>query len=221
MFLFVKLVLAAIAVMLLVRQCRKPAWALGGLVLRGMNRAHAGVTAWGISRIPIQNDFIILDVGCGGGRTIDMLATRASAGKVYGIDYSPASVALAQKTNARWIEQGRVDIRLGVVSTLPFDANTFDVITAVETHYYWPDLATDLTEILRVLRPGGAFVIIAEAYRGRRMDWVYRPAMRLLRATYLTLPQHQRLLADAGFSSVEVVDERSKGWMCAIGRKPR
>jgi ubiquinone/menaquinone biosynthesis C-methylase UbiE len=216
----IKFVVVAIAVLLLIRQCRKPAWYLGRLIVRGMNRSHAGLTTWGLSRVAIQKEFTILDVGCGGGQTIDTLATRASAGTVHGVDYSNASVAVARETNARWIEQGRVDIRLGSVSNLPFDSNTFDVVTAIETHYYWPDLPTDVKEILRVLKPGGGLVIIAEAYRGRPMDWLYRPVMRLLQATYyLSTAEHEQLLVDAGYSSVEVVEERSKGWICAVGRK--
>lgn len=221
MFQLVKFVAVAVAVLLVIRQCRKPAWFLGRLFARSMNRGHIGLTTWGLSRIPIQKDFTILDVGCGGGQTIATLAALAVRGKVYGVDYSNASIAVARKKNARLIEQGRVDIRLGPVSNLPFDANTFDVVTAIETHYYWPDLATDLKEILRVLKPGGSLVIVAEAYRGRRMDWVYQPAMRLLQATsYLTVAEHQQFLVDAGYSPVEVVEERPKGWICAIGRKP-
>jgi SAM-dependent methyltransferase len=220
MFQLVKFVAVAVTVLLVIRQCRKPAWFLGRLFARSMNRSHVGLTTWGLSRIPIQKDFTILDVGCGGGQTIATLATLAVAGKVYGVDYSSASIAVARKTNARLIEQSRVDIRIGSVSKLPFDANMFDVITAIETHYYWPDLATDLKEILRVLKLGGSLVIVAEAYRGRRMDWLYRPAMRLLQATsYLTIAEHQQVLVDAGYSPVEVVEELSKGWICAIGRK--
>jgi ubiquinone/menaquinone biosynthesis C-methylase UbiE len=185
-----------------------------------MNRSHAGLTTWGLSRIAIQKDFTILDIGCGGGRTIDTLATLASQGKVYGIDYSKASVAVARKTNARSIDQGQVDIQTGSVSKLPFGEDTFDLITAIETHYYWPDIASDTKEILRVLKPGSTLVIIAETYRGRQSDWMYRPAMRLLRATYLTSAEHYQLLADAGFSQVEVVEEKSKGWISVTGRKP-
>jgi ubiquinone/menaquinone biosynthesis C-methylase UbiE len=215
-----KVVLAAAAMLLVARQCRKPSWLPGRLMITGMNRAHRGMTAWGLSRIAIAKDFTILEVGCGGGKTIDALASLAFEGKVHGIDYSRASVAVAEKTNAQRIQEGRVEIHLGSVAKLPFAANTFDLVFAIETHYYWPDLPANLLEIQRVLKPGGSFVIVAEAYRGRRMDWVYRPAMAFLRATYLTLAEHRQLLVDAGYTAVEVIDEPSKGWMRATGRKP-
>jgi SAM-dependent methyltransferase len=101
-----------------------------------MNASHAAVTEWGLGHIPIEKDFTFLDVGCGGGRTIDWLASRARS--VYGVDYSEASVAMAREINARAIAEGRVDIRQGSVSHLPFPNATFDVAIAVETHYYWP-----------------------------------------------------------------------------------
>lgn len=45
---------------------------------------------------------------------------------------------------------------------------TFDILTAVETHYYWPDLPANVRGILRVLKPGGTFALIAETYREGR-----------------------------------------------------
>jgi SAM-dependent methyltransferase len=160
-------------------------------------------------------------VGCGGGRTIYKLATLASKGRVYGIDYSAASVAVARSVNAGWIQAGRVDIRQGSVSHLPFPDATFDVVTAVETHYYWPNPVADHAEIRRVLRPGGRLVIIAETYKGRRLDALYRPAMALLRATHLSVSEHRDLLSAAGYAEIMVFEERPKGWLCAIGRRPR
>lgn len=209
------------AMTIVLSQCRKPAWWLGRLIVRNMNVRHERLTNWGLSHVHLEKTFTMLDVGCGGGRTINTLATAATDGKVYGIDYSPASVATARQTNAPWIEKNCVDIRQGSVSALPFPADMFDVVTGVETHYYWPNLDADLQEILRVLKPGGALLIIAETYRGRRMDWLYRPAMRLLRATYLSVDEHRALFERAGFSEVEVFTERARGWICAVGRKPR
>src|SRR5690348_17883116 len=102
------------------RHLRKPADRGGRAVLHRMNVSHGPLTAWGLGQIEIRDDFTILDVGCGGGRTIDRLAAIAANGKIYGIDYSEQSVAIARETNARWIEQGRVDIQLGTVSKLPY-----------------------------------------------------------------------------------------------------
>jgi SAM-dependent methyltransferase len=215
-----KILFALAGVRVVTSQCRKPGRWLGRLIARSMNHSHATMTAWGLSHIIVEKDFTMLDVGCGGGKTIDTLASLAPAGKVYGIDYSPGSVATARATNAARIATGRVDIQPGTVSHLPFDANAFDVVTAVETHYYWPDLPRDVREIQRVLKPGGTFLIIAEAYRGRPTDWLYRPAMAMLGAQYMTIAQHRELLVDAGFDSAEVGVEPSKGWVYAKGTKP-
>jgi ubiquinone/menaquinone biosynthesis C-methylase UbiE len=99
-------------------------------------------------------------------RTIRKLATMAAAGKVYGLDYSEVSVAVAKKTNAPWIASGRVALRQGSVSQIPFPNHTFDLVTAVETHYFWPDLPAGTRGVLRVLKAGGRFLLIAEVYRG-------------------------------------------------------
>jgi ubiquinone/menaquinone biosynthesis C-methylase UbiE len=114
-----------------------------------------------------------------------------------------------------------VQVQLGTVSQLPFPDATFDLVTAVETHYYWPDLTRDVREVMRVLKPGGTFLVIAECYRGRRNDWMYRPTMQfVLRAAYLTPPQHRALLFDAGYADVKVFEEKSRGWICALGSRP-
>jgi ubiquinone/menaquinone biosynthesis C-methylase UbiE len=216
---FLPIALAAVAITIVLGQCRKPAWWLGRLIVRNMNFRHRGVTNWGLSHVAIEKTFMMLDVGCGGGRTIDTLAKAATEGRVSGIDYSPASIATARQTNASAIARGQVDVQQGSVSNLPFPGDTFDLVTGVETHYYWPNLDADLREIRRVLKPNGTLLIIAETYRSRRMDWLYRPAMRLLRATYLSVDEHRALFERAGFRQVEVFTERARGWICAVGRK--
>jgi SAM-dependent methyltransferase len=205
---------------MLLGQYRKPKWWLGRLILWNMNLRHSSLTDWGLKQVLLEKHFTMLDIGCGGGSTLDKLAAIASEGKVFGIDYSAASVAVARRTNARWLEAGRVDIQQGSVSRLPYPNRTFDVVTAVETHYYWPDLAADLREILRVLKPGGNLVIIAEAYKGSRFDILHRPGMKLLRATYLSVSEHRDLFSAAGYSETVVLEDRRKGWICVVGRRP-
>jgi SAM-dependent methyltransferase len=214
------IIVAVGGAIVITRQVRKPAWFIGRLVVRGMNFSHAELRSWGLNLASIAGNATILDVGCGGGGTIAALAAAGAGRKVYGVDFSDASVAVARATNARLIEEGRVSVQQGNVSALPFEPDTFDVVTAFETHFYWPDLPANVKEIQRVLKPGGQVAIVAEVYRGRTMDWLYRPAMALLKTTYLTLEEHKGLLVNAGYVDVDVIAERSKGWMCAIGRKP-
>jgi SAM-dependent methyltransferase len=185
-----------------------------------MNLGHAPLTAWGLGHVQIDPRFRILDIGCGGGRTLRTLAEMASNGHVDGVDYAPASVATSRESSADLLQAGRVSVQQASVSQLPFRSASFDLITAVETHYYWPDLHRDLLEVLRVLKPGGQFVLIAETYNGRARSWLYAPVMRLLRARYLTLEQHRAALADAGFAGVEVHAHPWAGWMCAVGTRP-
>lgn len=212
--------LTAGAAIAYIRQCRKPAWLPGRLVVAGMNVRHSGLTAWGLGHLSIRADAIVLDVGCGGGRTIETLAGLAPDGKVFGVDYAAASVAASKRHNASLIGAGRVDVRQASVSSLPFPPSTFDVITAVETHYYWPNLPQDVKEVLRVLKPGGAFMLLAETYKGRSFDWLYRPVMTgLLSASYLSVDEHRALLVDAGCVGVEVSVDEGKGWICAVGHK--
>lgn len=204
-----------------ITQCQKPAGWLGRLVLRNMNARHSGVTDWGLSHISVGKHFVILDVGCGGGRTVSKLAAAATEGKVCGVDYSADSVAVASKTNREAIKSGRVEIRDGSVSQLPFATGTFDLVVAVETHFWWPDLPGDFRELLRVLKPGGELAVIAEVYKGAATAtaglverYSAKTGMKLL-----SVEEQRDLLTNAGYSNVEIATEASKGWIFASGKK--
>src|ERR1700747_1390691 len=149
-----------------VNQCSKPTGWLGRFTLWRMNSSHSQLTDWGLKHVSIENHYAILDIGCGGGRTVSELAAIATQGKVYGIDYSEESVAATKRTNAQWIDVGRVEVRHGSVSQLPFADGMFDLITAVETHFWWPNLPGDMREVFTVLKPGGTLILIAEIYKG-------------------------------------------------------
>ena len=204
----------------MIMQVKKPTRWFGRLVLWGMNRSHSGLTDWGLSHVRIARRSTILDVGCGGGRTIQKLAAAASEGRVFGVDYSVGSVEMSRTLNAAEVRSARVEIRQASVSQLPFPDAMFDVVTAVETHYYWPDLPGDIGEVFRVVKPGGVLAVIAECYKGGRHYVGQRMFMLPLRAAHLSADEHRRWFAGAGFADVEVFEEKSNGWICVTGRKP-
>ena len=204
----------------LARQMRKPNRWVGRPFLWIMNISHSRLTDWGLKNVHVEKNFAILDIGCGGGRTIQKLAAIASGGSVCGIDYASGSVAASRAKNAQLIKQGRVEIQKGSVSELPFPNEKFDLGIAIETQYYWPDLVNDMREVRRVLKPGGHLVIIAETYKGGRFDKVKAPAMKLLKSAHLSVDDHRELFMSAGYDDVRIFEEQKKGWICVTGRKP-
>ena len=208
-----------VAIPYVLNQVRKPTKWVGRFFAWLMNISHSGLTNWGLQHVVIKKDFTILDVGCGGGRTIEKLAALAPEGKIYGVDYADGSVAASRGKNARLIEMGRVEIKQASVSKLPFPDGTFDLVTAVETQYYWPNLTGDMQEILRVLAPGGTLVVIAESYKDGRFEAIQRPVMKFLKSTNLSVDEQRELFATAGYKDVQVFEARNKGWLCATGRR--
>lgn len=202
------------------RQVRNPRGLLGRRVLRAMNIAHSALTDWGLQQVTIAPNATILDVGCGGGRTLQKLVALAPSGKAVGVDYSATSAAVAREMNATEVQDGRAAVARASVAALPFPDLTFDVVTAVETHYYWPDLPANLRQVFKILKPGGTFVLIAETYRGGPLRLVYEVVMPLLRATLLSDAEHRDLLTQAGFADVATKHKRGTNWICAVGRRP-
>jgi ubiquinone/menaquinone biosynthesis C-methylase UbiE len=203
----------------LVRQFRKPSRWVGRPFLWLMNQRHSPLTDWGLEHVSIASNFSILDVGCGGGRTIHKLAALASAGKIYGVDYAKGSIAATRAYNADLIQSGRVAVVQGSVSALPFPDNSFDLVTAVETQYFWPDLLNDMKELRRVLKPGAALVIIAEAYKTGGAS-AQNAILKFLGNGCLSVAEHRQLFADAGYSDIQVSEDRKRRWISVTGRKP-
>ena len=155
----------------LIVNARKPVGELGHQILDRMNKSHENMAQWGVSHFDIKEDDLILDIGCGGGRNLERFATQITTGKVVGLDYSEVSVEKSIKLNKKSVDEGKVEVIQGSVSEMPFEDNTFDIITGFETIYFWPDFINDLKEVNRVLKKDGLLFFCNEAvYREGEMD---------------------------------------------------
>jgi ubiquinone/menaquinone biosynthesis C-methylase UbiE len=202
-----------------VRQCRKPQGLLGRIVGRVMNTGHARVRRWGLGPLAEESAAAVLDIGCGGGGALRDMASLFPSAKLFGIDYSPDMVLLSKKVNKRLVENGRVKIAHGSVSSLPYSDNTFDLVTAFESYYFWPDLSHDLQEIRRVLKPKGRLLLVNEVYKSdkfhdRNNKWAAWADMRLH-----TPEEYRKFLVIAGYEEIEIYEVYEKNWIAAIGKK--
>lgn len=205
----------------LVNQARKPSGKMGRIIAKGMNKGHAKLAKWGLSKIVIEPNDIILDIGCGGGGNIKRFAEIITDGKIYGIDYSEIAVSVSREINKRYIENGTVEIYNASVSSLPFKDDFFNIVSGFEAYYFWPDLPTDLKEIYRVLKPKGKLILVNEGYlcnNEKRRKKVEKWS-KLGQFPLHTPEEYNHLLAKAGFSNIEIFEENKKGWITVIGKK--
>ena len=178
--------------------CARPEGFLGRVMLRFMNFGHAPLTNWGLSLVEIHDGWTMLDIGCGGGATLKRLLMRSKGAQVYGIDISEESVAKARKVNAEVLDR-QVFVTQGSAEKLPYDDNKFDLVTAVETVYFWPDLPNCLKEVRRVVKPGGRFAIMVEVLEN---DSVWTDVVDGM--TAYSPEQLKEMLDEAGFVKTEL-----------------
>ena len=194
-------------------QCARPEGALGRVMLSFMNYTHAPLTNWGLKLVDVQDGWTMLDVGCGGGFTIRRLLKRSKDAQVYGIDISEESVAKAKKVNAEVLDK-QVFITQGSAEKLPYEDKKFDLVTAVETVYFLPNLPDCLQEVRRVLKPGGKFAILVEV-----VDSDSKWTSVVEGMTAYSPEDLKKLLDDAGFTQTEIYRKKPT-YATILGVKP-
>ncbi len=126
-------------------------------------------TGWLDRAHPGRSDLVALDVGCGSGGTMRRLADRPQIGRVIGIDPSRQALAIASgESKAGPTPKLRAmscptTLNLGSVLALPVASGTIDVATCFDVLQHLPPAAdlVAMTELRRVLRPGGIAIIRA------------------------------------------------------------
>ena len=200
-----------------VSQTRKPEGILGKLMLRGMNSGHAKLADWGMESLPSQTPERVVDLGCGGGRNLAVLLKKHPSAHVTGVDYSPLSVEKARTYNQTAVDAGRCAVAEASVASLPMEAGTFDLATAFETIYFWPGLEDCFTEVRRILKPGGWFLIVNESDGRDAASLKFETIIEGMK-TY-TPEKIQAALEAAGFANIHTAHHASKPWIAVLAEK--
>jgi len=111
-----------------------------------------------------------LDAGCGGGKTVNQLAQKTLHRKVFDIDYSADIVKYSKKVNKKLTVENEVEIVEGSVDKTGFPDEFFDLVTAIETYYFWHSFSDAIKEIWLVLKPSGFLLLMNEMLKDSVYD---------------------------------------------------
>jgi SAM-dependent methyltransferase len=143
----------------------------------------------------LSSDLIVADLGCGGGNLVAELA--GSVKRVIGIDNSPAMLKAAKHRTAGF---SNVEIRRGDLAKLPIESASCDAALMVLVLTYLPQPRIAVTEMSRILRPGGRGVIV-DLLPHDRDDFRRQLGQMSLGLEPAKLAQ---MMSDAGFADVKI-----------------
>lgn len=199
-----------------ITQCMKPHGEEGVVTIQNMNENHKDISKFAFECIEIADNDKILDIGCGGGVNIEKFL-KLTSNNVDGLDYSEVSVKESVKRNKKAVLEGRCEVIQSDVSDMPIDDENYDLVSAFETVYFWPDIVDTFKEVLRIIKLGGRFMI-AQGTDGNHPDddkWL----ATIEGMSVYTSSQLERYLLDAGFSSVDCFKKENDYIIVLIARK--
>ena len=169
----------------------------GSKIILRMNESHKIIHNFARKYIDFSMCKTILDVGCGGGQNIfDMVQLTKGHAKIYGIDYSEASIEHSRELNNEFIEKEIVSLKHISLIESDFKSNMFDLIVAFETVYFWDNIVENFKKIYDLLADGGIFCIANECGKTlfcRKYEKIVKK-MKLY-----SIREVKRMLIEAGF----------------------
>ena len=200
-------------------QYRNPQGEEGVKVLEKMNEHHKDLSAWAFGFIP--NAFSptrLLDIGCGGGNALRVMCMKWPRSVCDGIDISEKAVEVTLSRSKMFASMGKIRAQVASVSDIPFPDGEFDLITAIETYFFWPDLENDLKSAVSKLREGGYMLIVSEQFFNGEND---AELSEICKRTGMKLVGNDKmagLMEGLGMKVTMNVDP-DRNWVCWLGKK--
>lgn len=145
----------------------------------------------------------VLDIGCGTGQFAEVLFHEVPGAKVWGLDLVRG---MLEGGNGRWAHYSqRIQPVQGDSERLPFADGSFDVLTCANSFHHYPNQAAAICEMRRVLKPGGALMLI-DGYRDRPWGWfIYDVCVAGVEGNvhHASAKEIHKMMADAGFGTID------------------
>jgi ubiquinone/menaquinone biosynthesis C-methylase UbiE len=181
----------------------RPVWGeprgpASGLILMAMALKNGGQNRAALAALAPAPGDSVLELGCGPGvALVETLARVGPTGFVAGVDPSSASVLASSRRVRQAVAAGRAVVLRAGAADLPFRDGLFDRAYAVNSYQFWPDPDRAISELARVLRPGGRLAITlrgSNPERPTKFAGAAQGAARLARAAALFKARGWRLV---------------------------
>lgn len=185
---------------LLARQFYRPNGFWGRAAIDFMAVANRSVYVWADDFLHLAGDDHFLEIGFGHGDFILHCLKKYSPHKTAGVDLSPETVQKARVRFNKYISKQQLQLEIASSENMPFAAESFTKVLAVNVIYFWQKPLVDLLEIYRVLKPGGMVVLyltdaaslLAMAFPGQPVFLQHSPQKIAV------------LLGEVGFREIEI-----------------
>lgn len=198
----------------IVGQFTRPTGGLGALAGWVMANRPSNIARnrWTIDLLGVEENDVVLEIGCGPGIALSYAASIARKGQILGIDYSEVMVRQASRRLRREMEHGRVSIRCMSVNDVPSLAMTFDKIYSANVAQFFADPVAVFQILRTCLRPGG---LIATTYQPRSKGAGPADAAR-------AADKFAAVLLAAGFTDIrrETLELKPVPAVCLLGKQP-
>ncbi len=187
-------------------QAGKPHGIIGKIMGRLMEKMNGTEVPATISRLHIEPNDHVLEIGFGPGKSFKAISKLLETGKIYGIDHSETMLQMAKKNNTKLIEEGKLNLRLGSVEELDFAAASIDKVLTINCIYFWKDAVGSLKKIHTILAENGVLAITVRNSKHGLNKLYTRESLR-------------DLLQESGYADVKIELLGKENLIIAIGKK--
>jgi len=115
-----------------------------------------------VDELSLPSEATVVDIGCGTGAALRHAATSVTVGSLIGIDPIPRMIEIARQRTTGHPASARIEFRLGSAENVPVEDASTNFVFAFDSIDHWQDLRQGLSEVRRVLAPGGALVVVKD-----------------------------------------------------------
>lgn len=166
-----------------------------------MQEEHIIAVEAAIKEMPLSNGLKVLDIGCGNGYAVRLIATKIMPdGLATGVDIAENMIITATEKSKHF---KNTNFRKADFLNLPFEKDSFDIVLSVESIYYAEDFSKALQNVYKILKPSGIFYCVTYFFKEHYNSEVWADHVPL-KMHYLSENEYKEAFKEVGFNNIKV-----------------